>query len=114
MANIDRKDNPHEKLYLAEQLDVLSDQLYRHTLSAAGTSKMIEIAKKRPKANYRAIPTEGLHCLQLKDPDQRPPLLRRLDLFESFPNFLKFRRVRLPAPRSCMPPTKAGKRKRPL
>jgi hypothetical protein len=63
-ANVGQKKH-NKKFYLPRQLDVLADQLYRGQLSGWATSKMIEVAKKRPEENYHAILQEGLRCLRL-------------------------------------------------
>lgn len=97
-GNVGRKQAPNQNFYLAEQLDVLSDQPYRGTLSPEETAKMIKIAKKRPEENYGAIVGEGLQCLKLDNPAQLPNLLQSLGLRVS-PNLLEVPARQIAQPR---------------
>lgn len=65
-ANVGRKEAGKQKYYLASQLDVIAGQIYKGTLSGDDTAAMISIAKKRPEETYKAILSEGLQCLGLR------------------------------------------------
>lgn len=65
-ANVGRKEAGKQKYYLASQLEVIAGQIYKGTLSGDDTAAMISIAKKRPEETYKAILSEGLQCLGLR------------------------------------------------
>ncbi|KAM0720086.1 hypothetical protein Q7P37_004222 [Cladosporium fusiforme] len=95
-ANVGRKERGNEKFYLASQLDVISDQLYKGTCPEV-TAQMITSAKRDPAENYSAILEEGMKCLRL-DQGTSPAMLGDLQIIVS-PHLLQ-----LPA-REINPPT---------
>ena len=48
-VNVGRRDHGKEKYYLANQVDVLSDQVYRRALTPTMTSGMIDFARRSPR-----------------------------------------------------------------
>ncbi|KAK3111728.1 hypothetical protein LTR53_012710 [Teratosphaeriaceae sp. CCFEE 6253] len=67
-------DEPNQKYYLATQLHVVCDQIYRRKLDGNQTSNMIFVARRRPEENRTAILTEGLRSLTLTGTAQMPTL----------------------------------------
>ncbi|KAK4546768.1 hypothetical protein LTR36_001500 [Oleoguttula mirabilis] len=79
-GNVGRKAPGPRKYYLARQLKVLSDQMYRgFPLPPDVTASMIDIARRRPDANYRAILGEGVASLGLHNASL-PPMLQGLGI----------------------------------
>lgn len=64
-GNVGHSKKPNQKFYLATQLTVLSDQLYRRSpMPAEVTQQMITTARRRPEVNSHAIVNEGLASLR--------------------------------------------------
>ncbi|KAK5713967.1 hypothetical protein LTR15_010873 [Elasticomyces elasticus] len=71
---------PNEKFYLAEQLDVLSDQIYGKKLDSSQTASMIELARRSPVQNRTAILEEGLQSLRLDKASPTPAIFDALKI----------------------------------
>ncbi|KAK4952797.1 hypothetical protein LTR10_009605 [Elasticomyces elasticus] len=71
---------PNEKFYLAEQLDVLSDQIYGKKLDSNQTANMIELARRPPAQNRTAILEEGLQSLRLDKASPTPAIFDALKI----------------------------------
>ncbi|KXT11520.1 hypothetical protein AC579_8519 [Pseudocercospora musae] len=78
-VNVGGKDDETSKYYLASQLTVVSDQIYRGAIPSALTRYMIDAARRTPAANFSAILGEGKSALQFhKSP--APPMLTSLGI----------------------------------
>ncbi|KAK3711193.1 hypothetical protein LTR37_009786 [Vermiconidia calcicola] len=77
-GNVGRLDAP--KYYLASQLRVLSDQPYRRfPMPSALTERMIDVARRTPAEDCRAIIGEGLKSFGFNSSD-KPPMLEKLGI----------------------------------
>ncbi|KAK5124785.1 hypothetical protein LTR85_001498 [Meristemomyces frigidus] len=70
---------PNHKYYLAQNLDVLGDQIYRQKLPSHLVASMISVARRRPDQNRAAILHEGLTSLRLHQ-HPAPPMLNVLGI----------------------------------
>lgn len=70
---------PNTKYYLASQIQVLGDQIYRRKLPAHLLPKMIDIARRPPAENRTAILGEGLTSLGFRKSKQ-PDMFKVLDV----------------------------------
>jgi hypothetical protein len=95
--------HPNEKYYLANQLTVMSDQMYRKKLTSAQTDSMIDIARRSPPENRDYILKEGLRSLQLDETANRQPAI-----FEKFNISVSAEMLSLPARRADRPTVQYG------
>lgn len=94
-ANVGRNEPDKRNWYLASNLDIIADQVFRRQLTSSMTSDMIAFAKRNPAKNYYAILEEGRRSISLPATD---PMLNDLGITVSN-GMIQVPFVRLPSPK---------------